>query len=807
MAGIFFLSAECMAQVSGTVTDAVTKEKIYGAAVELDNAFQVTTTDSSGKFSFVQTPSKGQLKVTHVGYEPVVVEFTAANQLVVSLAPRTYVSGEAIVTATRASDKSPTAFSSVGKAALEKNNLGQDVPFLLNTLPSFVSTSDAGAGVGYSYMRLRGSDAERINVTINGVPVNDAEGNGMYWVDLPDIISSADNIQVQRGLGTSTNGAGAFGGSINILTSKLSPSPFATLSESYGSFNTWKHTLNFGTGLLKNKIAFEGRLSKISSDGFIDRSTSDLKSFYLTGGYYGVKHTLRAILFSGKEKTYQAWNGVPEAKLRNDQDALVNHYYNNLGYLYFTPEDSLNLFTSDSRTYNVFTYKNQTDNYQQDYYQLHYSLAATQRWMLNATLHYTKGKGYYEEFKNDAPFAEYSMEDVVSGTDTLTTTNLIRQKWLDNDFYGITLSSVYSGENLELTVGGAAYRYEGAHFDKVIWAQYAGHTPTDFIYDDNDADKKDYNVFAKAIYSLNKKIHLYGDIQYRMIGYSFWGFNALVEAGQQQVSYGFFNPKVGITYTPGRLNKLYVSAGLGHHEPVRKDFIESSASSRPKPEEMIDAEGGYIFSSNRLRVGTNIYFMNYKDQLVSTGKVNDVGEYTRINVPVSVRAGAELEAEWKILRTLSVSANLTVSRNKIKSFTEYVDDYDAGMQRAIAHEQTDIAFSPNTISAGVVSWIPIKNFSIDFTTKYVGQQFLDNTSDDTRMLDAYLLNDVLFQYHFSLPDVKDIALKFAVYNLFNQEYESNGYTYGYYYGGNLVQENFYYPQAGINFLGGVQIKF
>ena len=804
---LFFIHA--FAQLSGTVRDSVTKEAVPAAIVSVENSFLVTTTGREGKFSFTGLKEKSvRIKISHIGFETRIIEaMLPGDKLEIFLSPRTYLSDEVIVTATRAADKSPTAFTTVDKAALEKNNLGQDLPFLLNTTPSVVVTSDAGAGVGYTGIRIRGSDAARVNVTINGVPVNDAEENGVYWVDLPDFASSIDNIQIQRGIGTSTNGAGAFGASINILSAALSPQPFATVSESYGSFETWKHTLSFGTGLLKNRIAFEGRLSKINSDGFVDRAASDLKSFYLSGGYYGSKSTLRAIVFSGKEKTYQSWNGVPEAKLLNDYDGLVTHYYNNLGYLYNSQEDSVNLFSSNTRTYNIFNYKNQTDNYQQDYYQLHYSFAATTLIMLNAALHYTKGRGYYEEYKYNQLFSDYRLANVVLGDTILTSTNLIRQKWLDNDFYGFTLSSNYESEKFLLTIGAAGNQYGGRHFDQVVWAQYPSNGTNEHVYNDNDATKNDFNVFMKSIFTVYPRVHVFGDVQYRLVDYTFLGFDEKVQSAKQTVHHSFVNPKTGVTYDISKKNKVYASIAIGHKEPIRKDYIESSSKSRPRAEEMRDVEAGYKFTGNRLRAGINFYLMDYTDQLILTGKINDVGEYARVNVPESWRKGVELEAAWKILKTLSLSGNLTLSQNRIRKFVEYVDDYDTGEQQLIEHSNTDIALSPSIISSAIISWMPVKNFSVDFISKYVGDQFLDNTSNETRMLESYLLNDVLLQYRFSLPFIKEVALKFAVYNILDQEYESNGYTYGYIYGGARTQENFYYPQAGMNWLGGVTLKF
>jgi iron complex outermembrane receptor protein len=815
LSGLIILASRGYAQVSGSVVDASSKEKIPGAVVEIENSFFVSVTDADGKFLFPTLKEKHvHLKVSHLGFELVHAETDVPNtHLEIALTAKTYLSGEAVVTATRASDKSPTAFSTVDKKEIEKKNLGQDVPFLLNTLPSVVVTSDAGNGVGYTGIRIRGSDPTRVNVTINGVPINDAEENGLYWVDLPDFASSIENIQVQRGIGTSTNGAGAFGASVNILSQNVNSNPYASLAESYGSFNTWKNTFQFGTGILKNKFAFEGRLSKISSDGFIDRASSDLKSFYLSGGYYGSRTSLRAIIFSGKEKTYQSWNGVPEAKLKNDAEGLVSHYYNNLGYLYNTTDDSINLFESDSRTYNGFTYKNQTDNYQQDYYQLLYSYATGKYSTLNAAVHYTKGRGYYEEYKYNQLFSAYGLNDVVdnNGDTVATGSNLIRQKWLDNDFYGFTLSSVYNTDKIEYTAGAAANWYDGRHYDQIIWAEHASNSAKDYIYDDNDAEKTDANVFGKAIYTVGSNLHLFGDLQFRSVDYSFLGFGENFENAQQKVHHDFFNPKAGVSYDFNKKTNAYLSFAIGHKEPIRGDYINSTAASRPEPETMQDIEAGYKYSGSRLKASFNFYNMNYKDQLILTGEINDVGAYTRMNVPKSFRRGIEIEVGASILKSLAISGNITLSQNEIKEFTEFVDSYDADFnslpQTEIKHDNTAIAFSPDVISALTISWLPVKNLSLDLITKYVGDQFLDNTENNSRKLDAYLTNDFIAEYHFALPYVKNISLKLAVYNFLNELYESNGYTYGYLYDGQLIQENFYFPQAGTNWMGGVTIGF
>jgi len=813
MTGLVLLSWCGYAQLSGTVTEVSSKEKIPGVVVEIENSFFVSVTNEEGKFSFPGIKEKHvRLKISHIGFDVFFIDVDLPKEnLEIALTARTYLSGEAVVTATRASDKSPTAFSIVDKKEIEKKNLGQDIPFLLNTLPSVVTTSDAGNGVGYTGIRIRGSDATRVNITINGVPINDAEENGLYWVDLPDFASSVENIQVQRGIGTSTNGPGAFGASVNILSQMVNPVAYGSIAESYGSFNTWKNTFQFGTGMLKNRFAFEGRLSKITSDGFVDRAASDLKSFFLSGGYYGTKSSLRAIIFSGKEKTYQSWNGVPEAKLKNDEQGLISHYYNNLGYLYNSVEDSINLFESDNRTYNSFTYKNQTDNYQQDYYQLNYSLATGKYSTLNAAFHYTKGRGYYEEYKYNQSFSDYNLDDVIIGGDTLTSTNLIRQKWLDNDFYGFTLSSVYTTDKVEYTAGVAASWYDGRHFDQIIWAEHASNGGKDFIYDDNDAEKMDANIFGKAIYTVGKNLHLFGDLQYRSVDYSFLGFDENFENAQQEVHHDFFNPKAGLSYDFNKKSSAYASFAIGHKEPIRGDYVTSTSMSRPEPETMQDLEAGYKFTGSRMKAGFNIYYMNYKDQLILTGEINDVGAYTRMNVPKSFRRGIEIEAGGSILKSLAITGNITLSQNEIKEFTEFVDSYDVDFnylpQTEIKHSNTTIAFSPSVISSVTISWLPVKNLSLDLITKYVGDQYLDNTENNLRKLDAYLTNDLLAAYHFSLPHIKEISLKLAVYNLLNELYESNGYTYGYFYDGQLIQENFYFPQAGTSWMGGIEIKF
>jgi iron complex outermembrane receptor protein len=780
------------AQLSGVVTDSQSQEKVVGAVITIENSFLTAVTDAEGKFSFPKvTGSSVKIHITHVGYEPATQEISVPGADVrVTLTRRTYQTDEVTVTATRAADNSPTAFTNIEKKTIEEKNLGQDLPFLLATTPSVVVTSNAGNGVGYTGIRIRGSDAARVNVTINGIPVNDAESHDVYWVDLPDFASSVENIQIQRGIGTSTNGAGAFGGSVNIQSHSLSTKPFAEINSAAGSFNTYKNTVSFGTGLLKDHFAFEGRLSKITSDGYVDRATSDLKSFYLSGGYYGSRSSLRMIIFSGHEKTYQAWYGVDESVID------TNRTFNAAGLYY-------------DMNGNPHYYENQTDNYQQDYYQLHWAYAASSHVNVNAALHYTKGKGYYEDYDTYQHPLDYGLTSIVP-IDSATNANgtdLIQQLWLDNDFYGMTFSVNYDKDPLQLTVGGAANTYEGRHYNQIIWAQYFAGPSYPYVYDDNHATKNDVNAFAKALYSVTSRLHLFADMQQRAVSYTFLGFKDDLSIGENQVDLSFFNPKGGVTYDVNLKNKVYASVAMAGKEPTRDDYVDSPPYAFPKPEKMTDVEAGYKFSGSKVRAGVNFYSMNYKDQLILTGKLNDVGAYTRINVPDSYRRGVEAEAAWAPLKDITLSGNVTVSDNKIKTFDEYLYNYDDGSMVLFVHKNTDIAFSPSLTFSGVLSYTLLRHFTVENVWHYVGEQFLDNTSDKARMLDAYMTDDVFLSYHIATKDIKDIALKLAIYNVSGELYSSNGAAYPAMAGGSIVNDNWLYPQAGMNWMAGVSLKF
>lgn len=793
--------------ISGKVKNKQNFETVAGAVISIENTYAATTSKSDGSYE-IKKLSEGKYVVhaSLLGFQKYTdtVQLTADKVLDIELTESSVLMDAVIVSSTRAGDKSAMAYSSVSKEQIAEQNLGVDLPYLLNQQQSVVTTSDAGAGVGYTGIRIRGVDATRVNVTINGIPVNDAESQGTFWVNMPDLASSIDNIQIQRGVGTSTNGAGAFGGSLNIETAKLNPKGYAEYNTSYGSFNTLKNTVNVGSGLINDKFAVDARLSKITSDGFIDRGASDLKSYYLSGAYYGKKTIVKFITFSGQEETYQSWYGIPESRLKGDTEGMNNYIINNG----LDAEEAYNLLNSNSRTYNYYTYSNQVDHYKQDYYQLHFSRELNRNWNVNAALHYTKGKGYYEEYKKNQSFSSYGLDNVITGNDTLTTTNLIRRRWLDNDFYGTTFSLNYNNhKKISAVIGGGYNRYWGLHFGEVIWAQFASNGALNHKYYNDTADKTDFNIYAKANYQATDKLNVFADIQYRTINYSFLGFSSQLINIQQTASLNFINPKVGVNYDINPNASVYASYSVGNKEPSRDDYTQSTPESRPKHETLNDIEAGYKQNTKNAMWTVNVYHMDYKNQLVLTGEINDVGAYNRANVAKSYRQGIEGAFGIRLLKNLNWEMNATFSQNKIENFAEYVDDYDNGGQQKITYSETDIAFSPNLIAGNTFTFEPVKNLKFSFISKYVSEQYLDNTSTDTRKLDAFFVNDLRINYSFKTKYIRSIGITLAINNLFSEQYESNGYTWGYIYGGQRIVENFYYPQAGINYLAGLTFKF
>jgi iron complex outermembrane receptor protein len=781
--------ATAQLSITGKITNQQTGEALPGATVYLNSTATNFVADANGKYHFDNLKGGSYtLKVSFIGYQTItknlIIKANAVSDF--SLSPATLFTEEVTVSSTRATEKSPTAFTNLNKKDIEKNNSGRGFEYLLEQTPSTVVTSNAGAGVGYTSIRIRGSDATRTNVTLNGIPLNDAEDQGVYFVDLPDLASSVDNIQVQRGVGTSTNGAGAFGASINIQTTTRRDTAYAELNNSAGSYGTVKNTVGFGTGLLGDHFSFDGRASRISSDGYIDRASSNLKSFFLSGAYYGKASVLRLNVFSGYEKTYQAWDGVPE-----DSVKFGNRRYNELGYI-----NSTGGF-----------YKNQTDNYTQNYYQLLYDQKLSDKFSFSGAIHYTKGYGYYEEYRNADSLKNYGVNPVVVGGTTIAATDLVRRLWLNNDFYGLTYNLTYKpNKQLNAILGGAYNEYKGAHYNNIEWTQQSTNIPPDYEYSRNDAKKTDFNIFSRAEYHIGKVL-LYGDLQYRHIYYSFLGFDESLNNVQQQVGLNFFNPKAGITYELNDNSNVYASIAVGNHEPNRSDFINSTPQSRPKAENLKDLELGYRINEPTFTAGINGFYMLYKNQLVLTGALDDVGEAIRTNIKDSYRAGIEANGSVKVARQLNWYLTATLSTNKVKNFEQFLYDDQVEALVGTQYKKTDIAYSPDFTGSSTISYRPIKNGEIAFISKYVSRQYLDNTSTQSRSLDGYFVNDVRLNYNFSIKGVKNIGVGLLVNNVFSKKYQSDGATYPDIESGKVNNYNYFYPQAPINFLASLNVRF
>ena len=689
---------------------------------------------------------------------------------------------EVLVSAIRVTTKTPVSFSNLDKKEIKFRNLGQDIPILMNYLPSVVTTSDAGNGVGYTGIRVRGSDATRVNVTINGIPYNDSESHGTYWVNMPDFASSVESLQLQRGVGTSTNGSGAFGASLNMLTDSYAKESNGEISNSIGSFNTQKHTVKFSTGLMNDHFELAGRLSALKSDGYIDRASSDLKSYFLQGTFVSKSTLIKALAFGGNEKTYQSWNGLEDLdKLKNDRT------FNTAGM--FTDEEG-----------NTRFYDNETDNYQQDHFQLHWNEKLSNNWNTNLAVFYSKGKGYYENYKENAKFSSYGLTPIVIGGTTINRTDLVRQKWLDNDFYGTTFSATYKNEKLDVILGGGYNKYEGSHFGKVIWARYASQSELGDRFYDDSATKTDGNIFAKANYQVTAKLSLFGDLQMRNVHYK---ANA-EETGLVDDNFNFFNPKAGMNLEINDKNQLYASYARANREPNRTDYENGS----PKPEKLNDFELGLRHNSEKLKLNANVYYMAYKDQLILTGELDDVGAPIRKNSGDSYRLGLELDATIAVLDNLIIRPNMTISTNKNKDFYFTRD----GVLTALGN--TDIAYSPDFIAGNIITFLPTTNFQVSFLSKFVGEQYMGNIDSEGSKLKSYFVNDLNVSYEFKPKSVfKSILLTGLVNNIFDYKYISNGYFYTYDddYSNppavTTIEGAGYYPQAGINFLVGLTLKF
>jgi len=792
--------------LTGTVKD-VKGELLSGANVMLVNSFNRTTAGSQGEFKFSNL-RKGEytIQISFIGYKNFTKELTlnSSENLNVVMEPANILTEEVLVSAARAGEKSPMAYTNIGKEDIKASNLGQDIPYLLNYTPSFVATSDAGNGVGYTGFRIRGTDPTRINVTVNGIPMSDAESQITYFVDIPDMAASTENIQVQRGVGNSTNGASAFGATIDLQTSKLNPEAKAGYSSSAGSFSTFRNNLSAGSGLINGKFAFDVSMSKINSAGFVDRGSSDLKSFFVSGGYFTEKTILKATIFSGFEQTYQAWNGVPSVRLNNDVAGMNKYETDGL----YSHEQTQNMLNSNSRTYNLYTYKNQVDHYQQDNYQLQFSHKFNPYLNLNASAFFVYGRGYYEEYVNDQNYADYQLTNpVVNGT-AVETTDMITRKWLDNSFYGTIFSLVYKKGANSLSLGGGANVYDGQHFGRVIWAKTAGDATPDYEWYRGTGLKKDDNIYGRYNLQISEKLNGSADLQYRYINYEIGGIDEKLRNVTQNHEYNFFNPKFGLFYSPGIHQDAYISFSRANREPNRDNFVDADKTGKqPTFETLNDLELGYKFRSSSMMLGTNLYYMHYNNQLVHTGQINTVGSPVMTNVDKSYRTGIELIAGIKFLKKFNWNVNATISSNKIENFTEYVEDWDNGGLKANLIGKTDLAFSPQLIANSVLSYNPCKVFEISILSNYVGKQYIDNTANNDRKLNAYFVNNVRFEYAVSQKLFKDLKFKLLVNNILDRKYESNAWVYSYLYGGTRNKMDGYFPQAGTNFIFSVSVGF
>lgn len=806
---LFPLLTKAQFSISGTVSES--NHTLPGASIKLKNQYQGVTANGAGAYQLKNLkPGNYTVVVRFIGYQTQEKNITIAADQTLNFVMQqsAYLADEVIVHSTRASEKSATTYRNLSKEEINENNFGQDLPFILNNTPGVVVSSDAGTGVGYTGIRIRGSDATRVNVTLNGIPYNDSESQGTYWVNMPDFASSVDNLQIQRGVGTSTNGAGAFGGSLNIQTASPALQPYAELNNTFGSFNTLKNTVKIGTGLINDKWSFDGRLSQIKSDGFIDRAVSDLKSYFLSGAYQGKKDLLRLNVFAGTEKTYQAWNGIPESRLNGDVAGMQAYIDRN----YLGAADAANLLNSGSRTYNSFTYKDQTDNYWQNHYQLLYARQFNEQFSFNGALHYTDGRGYYEEFKSAQKFSNYGLANVDLGGTTLKRTDLIRRRWLDNDFYGLTYNFNYQPQaNLTFTLGGAYNKYEGKHFGEIIWAKYASNGNYGDHYYDNKGDKSDFNIFGKVMFNATDQLSLFADLQFRNLNYEVTGTEKNLNSLNINDKMNFFNPKVGATYVIDPASNVYASFSVANKEPNRDDYINATAGLFPKSERLYNTEAGYRVKTEGFNAGLNVYGMFYKDQLVVTGKINDVGESIRQNVPKSYRIGVELDASLQINKQFVVNANAALSKNKINNYLDYLYEYDdnGDIINTVTtnYASPDISFSPAAVLFGELVYKPLSGLAIALQNKYVGKQYLDNTKNESRKLKAYFVSNLRAGYDFSVFGIKKVNLGLLVNNIFDKKYESNGYSYGSIYQGVTTTENFYFPQAGTNFLLSLNLKF
>ncbi|WP_282072077.1 TonB-dependent receptor [Polaribacter atrinae] len=760
--------------LNGKVVDE-NNDSLPGATILVKETKKGISTDFDGKFSVNLNKGDYTIQVSFIGYKTVskTVSLTKNDTIAFSLLPNATVLEEVLVSAVRVNADVPVTFSNLSKKEIATRNLGQDIPILLNYMPSVVSSSDAGAGVGYTYMSVRGSNGERINVTVNGIPYNDAESHGSFWVNLSDFASSTQNLQLQRGVGTSTNGSGAFGASLNILTDAVSEEASAEISNSFGSYGTRKHTVKFSTGKINEHFEVAGRLSNIKSDGYVDRASADLKSYYLQGSYTDENTLIKAITFGGKEVTYQAWEGLTADQLKED------------------------------RRQNPYTYENEVDDYDQNHYQLHWNEKLNENWSTTLGLNYTKGAGFFEQFKEERDAADYG-NLIVDGTDVIV------RRWLQNDFYVVNFNTNYKTDKLNFISGISYSNYTGDHFGEVIWGEdLAPNVNIRDRYYFSDAKKTDFSIFAKATFDISEKLSGYADLQGRFVGYQTKGITSDIAAIDVDANFNFFNPKVGLTYKINDDNNLYTSFAVANREPNRNDF-EGGVTTH---ETLNDLEFGWRLKKENLKLNTNIYYMDYKNQLVLTGALDDVGAPVRATSGNSYRLGLEIDADITVSDQFSIKPNAAFSSNKNEDF--FITRNGIDTPESLGN--TDLSFSPEVVAGNMFIYKPIENLQISFLSKYVGKQFMSNFSSkisDNDVLDDYFTSDLNIVYEINPNKIfKSIVFSALINNIFNTEYLDRGYYYTYddtWSDPNkitTVDGAGYYPQATRNFLVGVTLNF
>lgn len=782
--------------VYGQVMDD-TGNPLAGASITIENTFLGVHTNSDGSFLIGGLrPGTCRLRFSFVGYETKIINANVDGETLinVTLVQKPMETGEVIVNATRAGTHSPLAYSTIDNESLKNKNTGQDIPFILGLTPSLVETSEAGTGIGYTSLRIRGTDANRINVTIDGIPLNDPESQQVFWVDLPDLASSVDNIQVQRGVGTSSNGSGAFGATISIQTLSPDNEPFAQISTSYGSYNTNRNTVTASTGLMAGKFAVMMRLSELHSDGYVKRTWSNHRSAFLSGIYRSGRSRLQANLILGEEHTGIGWWGVPKDSLAKDRR------YNPSGE--YTDEYG-----------KIQYYDNETDNYFQNHYQLLYNFGINNKLNFNAAFHYTSGTGYYEEYAENDSLSFYGLHPITIGDSVISATDIIRQKWMKNSFTGIVWSLKYKENKLEAVLGGGINYYAGEHYGKIIWMRNSGSLEKDYRYYYATGDKGEASIYGKADYSVSDKLSLFGDLQYRYISYKIKGIDDDLKVLDVNHNYNFFNPKTGIFFSITPKQDAFLSFSVAHREPTRSDFTEAAGDpgATPRPETLYDTELGYKLRGNKYSLSVNIYGMFYKDQLVPTGQLSNVGYSIMTNVDKSYRMGTEISAGFKPASFFDWDVSVTLSSNKIRNFVEYYTDYNtadwSSQYKSITLGNVDIAYSPSVIGGSDMNFKILRNLGIHLISKYVGNQYFDNTMSRDRMINPYFVNNLMISFNPVIPEIKNTELQLQVNNIFNAKYENNAYGGNWFEDGVEKTWSYYFPQAGTNFLLKVSMMF